>query len=149
MSGLIFSKVVGTSMRPLFWGGRHWVAGEPLRGEPRIGDILMFRQVRGDGEHSIVHRLVEMRDEGGERLYITRGDNCLGCEEVRRSDIIGRVSEVHRLSGWRPWHAIPARKFRVDGIAHRLYTRLWMATWPLRRLLLSLRLRMAKWRMEN
>lgn len=122
-------------MRPLIWGGQHCVAVAPLDGEPQIGDLLMFRQTLPDGSRrNIVHRLIERRHSGGETVYITRGDNCLGCETVGRGDIIGRVAEVHRISGFRPWHAIPAKKFSVTDRSYRLYSRVWSATWPARRL---------------
>lgn len=127
-------------MRPLIWGGEHRVAVVALEGEPQVGDVLMFRQRYQDGsEKNVVHRLVEIRDEGGECLYITRGDNCLASEEVRRDEIIGRVAEVHRMVGYRPWHAIPARKFAVTDRSNLAYTRIWMATWPLRRLIYRVR----------
>lgn len=142
-SGFTVSRIVGVSMRPLIWAGQHCVAVIPLEGEPEIGDLLVFMtMLPGVKEQDVVHRLIEIRDEGGERVYVTRGDNNLMSERVRRSDIIGRVAEVHRITGWRPWHAIPARKFAVTDRAYRCYTRLWMATWPLRRLYYRFRARL-------
>lgn len=121
-------------MRPLIWGGEHCVAVAPLEGEPEIGDMLMFVKHFPSGkEINIIHRLVEVRGDGEERRYITRGDNCLGCETVERSEIIGRVAEVHRISGFRPWHIIPAGRFSVTDPAYLRYVRLWAAIWPLRR----------------
>lgn len=106
----------------------------PLDGEPTPGDLLMFSQRVGDCDKNIVHRIVEIKEMDGERIYITRGDNCLKTETVRRCDIIGRVAEVHRLSGFRPWHAIPRKKFAVTDRAFIRYSRLWAAIWPARRL---------------
>lgn len=127
----------GKSMRPLIWGGQHCVAVAPLEGEPRIGDLLMFVLTRDGKERNVVHRLVDVRDDG--RIYITRGDNCLAGERVRRSQIIGRVVEVHRVSGFRLWHAIPAKRFAVTDTAYRVYSRFWGAIWPVRRLYYLLR----------
>ncbi len=73
------------------------------------------------------------------RLYITRGDNCIGYEVVKREEIIGKITEVHRISGWRPWHIIPRKKFAVTDGSYRLYSRIWAAIWPLRRLLYRIR----------
>ncbi len=140
-NGFALSKTSGTSMRPLIWGGQHCVAVVPLDGEPVVGDLLMFVGTVDGKEISIVHRLVEIRRAGGQSLYITRGDNCLGCERVSRGEIIGRVTEVHRLSGFRPWHVIPARKFAVTDPAYLRYSRFWAATWWMRRPLYQLRSR--------
>lgn len=113
----------------------------PLEGEPEVGDVLVFRQPQvGDKKTYIVHRLVEIRQSGGnERVYITRGDNCLGTEVVSREEIIGRVAEVHRMTGYRPWHAICAKQFAVTDRAYLRYTRFWTVIWPVRRLYYLLR----------
>ncbi len=167
--GFAMSKTFGSSMRPLIWGGAHSVAVVPLDGEPAIGDLLMFRETgaprneEAGGSNivhpdpapgrngvpngpapgrNIVHRLVAIREEGGGRLYITRGDNCLASETVRRHEIIGRVAEVHRLGGWRPWYVLPGRRFAVTDRAYRLYSRLWQLLWPLRRPIYALRSRL-------
>lgn len=133
-NGFALSKTFGKSMRPLIWGGQHCVVVVPLSGEPEIGDMLMFRQTISDGkERNVVHRLVAVRRDGAETIYITRGDNCYVAEEVRRDEIIGRVAEVHRVSGFRPWHIIPSRQFAVTDKAYRRYVRIWAATWPVRR----------------
>lgn len=137
--GFGLSMTHGTSMRPLIWGDRHCVAVTPLDGDPKPGDLLMFRDVRCGHEINIVHRLVEIRQKGGQCIYITRGDNCLAAETVNRNQIIGRVTEVHRLSGYRPWYVIPARRFTVDDRAYKTYSRIWSATWPVRRLFYLLR----------
>lgn len=136
--GFVLPKTSGGSMRPLIWGGQHCVVVVPLEGEPVVGDIVMFTLLDGK-ERNVVHRLVEIRQEGDDRLYITRGDNCLGHEIVRRSEIIGKVTEVHRLSGFRPWHVIPVKKFTVTDPSYLRYSRFWMAIWPLRRLFYLLR----------
>lgn len=140
--GFALSKTYGKSMRPLIWGGQHCVAVVPLEGEPAPGDLLLFVRRLGGEERNIVHRLVEIRPSAGHgRLYITRGDNCLVCECVQRSEIIGRVAEVHRISGFRPWHAIPSRKFAVTDSAYLIYVRIWSAIWPVRRICYHLRAR--------
>ncbi|MDE7386171.1 MAG: hypothetical protein K2N28_03430 [Muribaculaceae bacterium] len=129
----------GSSMRPLIWGGRHCVTVVPLRSNPMPGDLLMFRDTRGDREVDILHRLVEVRQTGDQFVYITRGDNCLRCEYVSRDKIIGRVTEVHRLSGYRPWYIIPTIRFTVNDRAYMIYSRVWAATWPVRRKYYQLR----------
>lgn len=132
--GFTIPRTSGSSMRPLIWGENHCVVVIPLEAEPRVGDIIMFIQRQGAKEISVVHRVVRIEGAAADRVYITRGDNCLQCETVRSDEVVGRVAEVHRLSGYRPWHAIPFRKFGVDDRCFILYTRLWSALWPVRRL---------------
>ncbi|MBD5401261.1 S26 family signal peptidase [bacterium] len=140
--GFVLPKTSGSSMRPLIWGEDHCVVVGPLVGEPAVGDILMFRLAL-DGRN-IVHRVVAVEGDAARSVYIARGDNCLGVERVTRDQIIGRVAEVHRLSGYRPWHAIPKKKFTVTDPAYRRYVHLWTLLWPLRRLWYHLRLRLPK-----
>ncbi len=133
-SGFLIVASSGNSMRPLLWGGEHTVVVAPIEGEPEVGELLLFRHKHADGrEVNVVHRLVEIRPHGGERLYITRGDNCLAIETVRREAIIGRVVEVHRLTGYSLRHVIRARKFTVTDPSYLRYARLWARIWPLRR----------------
>lgn len=134
LNGFGLSMTHGISMRPLIWGGRHCVAVAPLEGAAEVGDLLMFVQRRGDKEINIVHRLVEHKRLGGRSVYITRGDNCLGSEQVRPEEVIGRVVEVHRIGGYRPWYAIGAEKFTVTDTAYLRYSRVWSALWPVRRI---------------
>lgn len=139
-NGFAVSKTFGKSMRPLIWGGQHCVVVAPIDGEPAIGDLLMFRQALPDGtERNVVHRLVEIRLKTDQPIYITRGDNCLGCERVWREEIVGRVAEVHRLCGFRPWHAIPSKQFAVTDAAYLRYARFWNAIWPARRVYYKIR----------
>ena len=140
-AGFGLSMTHGTSMRPLIWGGRHCVAVAPLDGELQVGDLLMFVQHRDGREMSIVHRLVGINRQGGSTLYITRGDNCLGSETVSPEEVIGRVVEIHRMGGYRPWYAVASEKFTVTTPAYLRYVRLWMALWPVRRVCYSIRAR--------
>ena len=139
-NGFALSKTFGSSMRPLIWGGQHCVAVVQLDGEPRVGDILMFVQTQPDGsERNIVHRLVDIKENDLQRLYITRGDNCLGCEQVKRDEIIGLVAEVHRTSGFRPWHIIPRKQFSMTDPSYIIYSQIWASTWPVRQFYYRLR----------
>ena len=139
-NGFSMSKTFGRSMRPLIWGGQHCVAVAPLNGHPSKGDLLMFRHRLPDGKSiNVVHRVVECDITDDEVLYITRGDNCLGIERVLPSEVIGRVVEIHRVSGYRPWHIISSKKISVNDPAYRIYTRIWLALWPARRIAYLLR----------
>ena len=85
-NGFGMSQTSGRSMRPLIWGGEHCVVVAPLEGEPKVGDLLMFVGVINGGRGNIVHRLVEIHGKGDRRIYVTRGDNCAGCERVSKGD---------------------------------------------------------------
>lgn len=136
--GFALSKTAGSSMRPLIWGGEHCVVVVPLEGEPRVGDMIMFLQ-GGKEERQVVHRVVKVESCNGEPVYITRGDNCVKCETVRCGDIVGRVTEVHRIGRFTLRHALPFRKFAVTDLSYRAYTLGWSAAWPVRRVYYLLR----------
>lgn len=140
-AGFGLSATHGTSMRPLIWGGRHCVAVAPMEREPEAGELLMFTQRRGEREINIVHRLVEVRHDGGRTLYVTRGDNCRESETVSPDEVVGRVVEVIRTGGFRPWYAVWSRRFATSGRSHRAYTRVWTAIWPARKAWYGLRVR--------
>ena len=139
--GFVLPKTSGKSMRPLIWEKDHRVVVAPLNMEAIVGDLLMFRHRLSDGKSiNIVHRVVDCNRTYDETIYITRGDNCLGIERVSPSEVIGRVVEIHRISGYRPWHIIPFKKISVSDPSYRIYTRIWLALWPARRIAYLLRL---------
>lgn len=134
------SRTSGFSMRPLIWGGHHHVVSVPITDEPKIGDLLIFEKAYNNGVNtSIVHRLVEIQDDGINRLYITRGDNNIGNETVTRSEIIGKVTEIHRMTGFRPWYILPFKKISVTDPLYLTYTRCWQAIWPARKIIYLIR----------
>lgn len=140
--GFALSKTTGRSMRPVMWGGDHCVVVAHIKGEPSVGDVLFFIGKHPDGREDrigILHRLVAIEQEGDRTIYITRGDNCVACERVLREDIVGRVVEVHRVTGFKPWHILPMKRFSAESFAFRVYSQIWMRSWPLRRPLMILR----------
>lgn len=132
-NGFALSRTTGDSMRPLIWGGDHCVIVVPLDGRPRVGDLLLFVDTN---RRPVVHRVVDIvtPPSGHEPLYTTRGDNCIKTETVGASQIVGRVAEVHRISGYRPWHILPQSRYAVTDPSYMAYTYVWTAIWPLRRL---------------
>ena len=83
-------RMRGTSMTPLLRESDK-VTLAPLGGEPQVGDVLLFRY----GRLHILHRLVARE---GDRL-VMQGDFCVGHEEIRRADVVGRLDSVHRRNG--------------------------------------------------
>ena len=80
----------GTSMLPLLREPDK-VTLAPLQDEVAVGDVVLFRY----GKQHILHRIVAI--DGDE--VTMQGDNCYGCEHVRRGDIVARLVSVTRRSG--------------------------------------------------
>jgi len=106
----------GVSMLPLISGTSDIIRLRPLRAdeEPVAGDVYLFCLMG----HHIVHRL--MRREGD--IYVFRGDNCYGCERVRRQDILARLTLVEHADGTsvstdsEAWHQASRRVVRRRGV---------------------------------
>jgi VanZ family protein len=83
----------GISMLPLISGTSDIIRLRPLREEeePVAGDVYLFCHLG----HHIVHRLLRREDD----IYVFRGDNCYGCERVRRQDILARLTLVEHPDG--------------------------------------------------
>jgi len=102
----------GISMLPLISGVSDTIRLRPLREdeEPVAGDVYLFCHLG----HHIVHRL--LRREGD--TFVFRGDNCYGCERVRRQDILARLTLVEHADGTAvstdspEWHAASRRVVR-------------------------------------
>jgi hypothetical protein len=70
---------------------RDTIIAESLRlGRPRGGTLIVFR----DGESLIVHRVIQKKERGGQRLYGQMGDNGSGFSWVAEKDVLGRVLAV-------------------------------------------------------
>lgn len=148
--GVVLAPTKGGSMRPLIVQGKGYV-GIVAVDEPRIGDILLFEQRRAAESVYILHRLVHIDQTGDTPVYVTRGDNCLVCERVLRDDIIGRAEMIYWTRGAGSWmpRLLHARR-ETDGTralcvsdrAYKIYSRLWMVSWPVRRLWYRLRSRL-------
>lgn len=80
----------GSSMLPTLHEGDTLLL-EPLAGEPRVGDVILFRH---PGTH-LVHRLVAAAGDS----YVMQGDNNVGVETIRRSDMLARLVSVDRADG--------------------------------------------------
>ena len=80
----------GTSMLPLIRYGRDPATIVPLKREPLVGDIVLFR--RRDVE-LVIHRVWQVLPDGVQ----TWGDNCRAKDRpVRRRDVLGLVVSVNR-----------------------------------------------------
>lgn len=90
--------VAGISMKPTLQPGDLVLVKGVETAELRKGDVIALRvpksqQTRYGAPPAIVHRIVEIKKEGGERLFTTRGDNNSAADafDVRPNDVIGRM----------------------------------------------------------
>lgn len=100
-NGCVLGFTKGVSMVPLIREGKNYVAVERLDTDPKVNDILLFEQVRNGEKKCILHRLVKIQKDVQGMIYVTRGDNCVGCEYISREDIIGRVVAIYSVKGGR------------------------------------------------
>lgn len=77
----------GTSMQPTLLGGDVLTLA-PLKADPVVGDVVLFR-IQG---RYILHRVVAVEGEN----YTMRGDNCATCEHVRRQDLVALMTKVEK-----------------------------------------------------
>ena len=103
----------GNSMEPLIRYMKDQVTIVPLKREPMVGDIVMFR--RSDGAH-VVHRVYQVTPE----QVITWGDNCWGPDApLQHRDVLGLVTAMQRRG----------RRRDLDTEAQRAYGKRWMSRW--------------------
>ena len=106
----------GVSMRPFIEGGRDSVTlVRPETVAP--GDIVLCEIAP---EHYVLHRLIAME---GERLTLMGDGNLQGTEQCKRSNVIGKVTAIHRPRG---------RSLRPGK------GRLWLRLLPVRKWLLKI-----------
>ena len=106
----------GVSMQPMLKQGRDRVTLSPVKGPLKKYDLPLYRM---DSGKFILHRIVAVGD-----AYICRGDNTYVDEiGIRQDQLIGVVSSfTHR-----------GKNISVQAPLYRLYCRVWVAVYPLRR----------------
>ncbi len=112
----VVSGTKGRSMEPLLKQGQTKVIIRPLEDRPQKGDILLF--LRRDGKF-ILHRMIGET----QRQYLLRGDHEVFVNRANKRRILGVVSEIYRKGRW----------FSVTDLRYRIYVRVWMALFPIRR----------------
>jgi len=87
-------RVRGNSMSPLLLDGIDVVSLRPfVRGELKIGDIILFRYREG----FMLHRIIEIigGKVGGTKI-VTKGDAMEKCEEIEYSDVVA-LADVPKI----------------------------------------------------
>ncbi len=111
--GTVVAATKGSSMRPLLREGRTAVVVEPVRHEPRVGDMPLYR--RADGLY-VVHRIVGVEADA----YRIMGDNCTVRETVPKDSVLGLVTEIRYGS----------KVVSVADRGYRAYVWLWLLLSP-------------------
>ena len=111
-------KVVGWSMRPLIRRERDAVTVVPLRRAPEVGDIVLFyRESKAD---YVLHRVFRVNGD----MVQTFGDGCLAPDPwTHARNVWGVAVKIER------GRAV----FDPNGFLCRLYARIWVGLWRVRR----------------
>lgn len=117
--GVLFYRIEGVSMQPMLRQKRDTVVIRPPQGRLHRLDVALYR--RNNGKY-VMHRIVRVLPDG----YVIRGDNCFFDEtDITDREIIGVLTAFVRKG---KEHAATDRLYR-------LYARLWVRFYPLRRVL--------------
>ena len=86
--------ITGNSMSPFLVNQRDYVYFKQPDRPLRRGDIVFYQ--RDDG-HFVMHRIYQVREENGIRIYDIVGDNQSEIEEgIREDQIFGIITQVKR-----------------------------------------------------
>ena len=117
--GVLFYRIEGVSMQPMLRQKRDTVVIRPPQGRLHRLDVALYR--RNNGKY-VMHRIVRVLPDG----YVIRGDNCFFDEtDITDREIIGVLTAFVRKG---KEHAATDRLYR-------LYARLWVRFYPVRRVL--------------
>lgn len=86
-------RIYGSSMWPQVRSGERVVLEVPHLREPQRGEVVLVRQPEG----FLLHRIISLWHQEGERFYLTRGDNSPGADNpVALTEVIGRMVALER-----------------------------------------------------
>lgn len=95
----IFPRVVITgSMVPVINIGDVVIIKEISPEEVELGDIILFPM----GNTQVVHRVIEIKEQGNQKVFITKGDaNCVpDADPVLPANVMGEVIFIIPKAGW-------------------------------------------------
>ena len=120
--GAYVSVVVGHSMEPMLKERLDTVMVTPCSGRLKKYDVALYRV----GDKLVLHRVVRVLPDS----YVMCGDNCVILESgITDADVIGRLE--------RAWRG--EKEIALDSFGYKLYSRLRVLGFPLRRLYRRLR----------
>lgn len=121
VSGRALSYTVGVSMEPLLHDRRSTVVIEKTDIPLRPGDVVLYRNARGD---YVLHRIIR---KAGTK-YIIRGDNCVWKETVPPEKIIGVLAGYYADEGERYTPSGSPDDLRYRRTLPWRFVRLWLRT---------------------
>lgn len=108
----------GVSMLPMLRQGKDAVELAPLPERLKKYDLPVYQYPSGK---VVMHRVVDVKDDH----YVCLGDNTYEYEHIRPEQLIGVVSAFKRGE----------KRINVDAPGYRLYCRVWVALFSLRKFL--------------
>ena len=108
----------GVSMLPMLRQGKDTVELSPLPPKLQKYDLPVYQYPSGK---YVMHRVVSVREDH----YICLGDNTYEYERIRPEQLVGLVSAFKRGQ----------RRIEVDAPLYRFYSRVWVASFPVRKFL--------------
>jgi len=127
----VISFTRGVSMEPLLHdkakkNATH-VLIQPVTGICKVGDMPLA--LLSDGRY-ILHRIIRVDKKAGKVFYVTRGDNCIGCEYVPQEAVYGVVREIYYKGN---------KTVKVTDKGYQRYVKVWMRSYPIRKFFMRCR----------
>lgn len=120
----VITFTTGISMEPLLHDKHKENATHvlvvPVNAPLSVGDMPL---VQLTDDKYMIHRIIHIEEEGGQQVYITRGDNCIGCERIEPQQILGVVTEIYEKD----------KKISVTDKDYLRYVRRRMRNYPIRK----------------
>ena len=121
----VLSFTSGVSMEPLLHDKRKKNATHvlivPITGICQVGDMPLA--LLPDGRY-ILHRIIRVNKKQDKVIYVTRGDNCVGCEYVPQEAVYGVVREIYYKNN---------KTVKVTDKKYQRYVKVWMRLYPIRK----------------
>ena len=127
----VISFTSGVSMEPLLHDKRKKNATHvlivPITGICQVGDMPLA--LLPDGRY-ILHRIIRVNKKQDKVIYVTRGDNCVGCEYVPQQAVYGVVREIYYKND---------KTVKVTDKKYQRYVKVWMQLYPIRKFFMRCR----------
>ena len=118
----------GISMLPMLRQGKDTVELAPLPDKLKKYDLPVYQYPSGK---YVMHRVVDVKED----YYICLGDNLTELEKVYHDQMIGVVSAFKRGD----------KRISVESAGYRLYCRVWLAIFPVRKFYKQARRQVGRW----
>ena len=114
-------KTRGISMLPMLHQNRDIVVIVPPEVRLKKYDVALYKR----GSSYVLHRIIGIQDEE----YLIRGDNTYRIEHVPQELVIGVLTGFVRNG----------KSYTAEDTGYQIYCRLWIAIYPMRKLLFLMR----------